>query len=169
MNIDLAIGSYRHAVARCFGDDRVAGRTRSRNQEDDPSATRKTFLYNLSAPTTGRTGRHLYKPESARNSWRCISRRAKVGHAALAFERLTPKRRRCIWQASIRRLTLPQAAPGTGRGRLKLPNVNLDVGVQTRREIYAADAAYANCCTNSSHYPNCRRSSGAISSLLRQS
>jgi hypothetical protein len=161
MNIDLAIGSYRHAVGTLFpAMTRVAWQDKKQEiRKDDPSATRKTFLYNLSRSDYRKNWGDTYTKPGIRSKFLALVFRAvpKVGPwRALAFERLTPETEK-MYMASVnstidayRKLLLEQ-----GAGRLKLPNVNLDVGVQTPPGKYTlADAAYAELLYKTAgHYP----------------
>ena len=161
MNIDLAIGSYRHAVGTLSpAMTRVAWQDKKQEiRKDDPSATRKTFLYNLSRSDYRKNWGDTYTKPGIRSKFLALVFRAvpKVGPwRALAFERLTPETEK-MYMASVnstidayRKLLLEQ-----GAGRLKLPNVNLDVGVQTPPGKYTlADAAYAELLYKTAgHYP----------------
>ena len=161
MNVDLAIGSYRHAVGTLFpAMTRVAWQDKKQEiRKDDPSATRKTFLYNLSRSDYKKNWGDTYTEPGIRSKLLALMFRAvpKVGPwRALAFERLTPETEK-MYMASVnatidayRKLLVEQ-----GAGRLKLPAVNLDVGTFTPPGKYTlADAAYAELLNKTEgHYP----------------
>jgi hypothetical protein len=161
LNIDLAIGSYRHAVGTLFpAMTRVAWQDKKQEiRKDDPSATRKTFLYNLSRSDYKKNWGATYTQPGIRSKALALLFRAvpKVGPwRALAFERLTPETEN-MYMASVnstidsyRKLLSEQSV-----GQLKLPNVNLDVGTFTPPGKYTlADAAYAELLNKTQgHYP----------------
>jgi hypothetical protein len=161
MNVDLAIGSYRRAVGTLFpAMTRVAWQDKKQEiRKDDPSATRKTFLYNLSRSDYEKNWGATYTRPGIRSKFLALVFRAvpKVGPwRALAFERLTPETEKMYMASfnstidSYRKLLAEQ-----GAGQLRLPNLNLDVGTLTPPGKYTlADAAYAELLNKTEgHYP----------------
>lgn len=161
LNVDLAIGSYRHAVGAILpAMTRVAWQIKKQDiMKEAPTATRKTFLFNLSRSDYEKNWGATYKQPGIRSKVLALVFRAvpKVGPwKPLAFKRLTPDIE-TMYMASFnstidayRRLLSEQ-----GAGRLKLPNVNFDVGVSTAAGKYTlADAAYAELLNKThGHYP----------------
>jgi len=161
LNIDLAIGSYRHAVGTILpAMTRVAWQIRKQEiTKEAPSVTRKTFLFNLSRSDYQKTWGDTYKQPGIRSKVLAAVFRVmpKVGPwKLLAFKRLTPEIE-TMYMASFnstidayRRLLSEQSA-----NRLKLPNVNFDVGASTAAGKYTlADAAYAELLHKlEGHYP----------------
>ncbi|MGD0500618.1 MAG: zinc dependent phospholipase C family protein [Bryobacteraceae bacterium] len=150
LDVDLAIGSYRRAVGTILpAMTRVAWQIKQQEiRKDDPSATRRTFLFNLSRSDYEKEWGATYTRPGVRSKvLASVFRIApKVGPwRPLAFKRLTPEAEK-LYMASVnstiqsyRGLLSEQDA-----GRLKLPNVNLDVGAFTAAGGYTlADATYA--------------------------
>ena len=149
LDIDLAIGSYRRAVGTVLPAlTRVAWQLRKQEiRKDAPSATRRTFLYNLSRSSYEKSWGKTYTQPGVRSKLLAFAIRItpKVGPLRpLSFKRLTPEIE-TLYMASFnstigmyRQLLAEQNA-----GRLKLPNDNLDVGGVTAAGKYAlTDAAY---------------------------
>ena len=150
MSIDLAIGSYRHAVGSILpAMTKVAWQIKKQEiRKDAPSVTRKTFLYNLSRSSYEKNWGSTYKRPGIRSKVLASVFRIlpKVGpFRALSFKRLTPETEK-MYMASFnstigryRELLSEQNA-----GRLELPNENLDVGAFTSAGKYTlTDAAYS--------------------------
>ena len=150
MNVDLAIGSYRHAVGTVFpAITRVAWQLRAQAiRKEAPSTTRKTFLYNLSRSSYEKNWGSTYTRPGIRSKLLTMVFRIvpRVGpFRALSFKRLTPETEK-MYMASFnstidryRELLSAQNA-----GSLKLPNDNLDVGAFTPAGTYAlTDTAYS--------------------------
>ncbi len=150
LDVDLAIGSYRRAVGTVLpAMTRIAWQIRKQEiRKDAPSATRKTFLFNLSRSDYEKDWGSTYKKPGIRSNILAFVFRfaPKVGPLKpLAFERLTPEIEK-MYMASFnstidryRELLSEQNA-----GRLKLPNVNLDVGMFTAAGKYRlTDAVYS--------------------------
>jgi hypothetical protein len=150
LSIDLAIGSYRRAVGTVLPAlTKVAWQIKSQEiRKDAPGITRKKFLYNLSRSSYERNWGSTYERPSARSRilagfFRIVPR---VGpFKALAFKKLTPETEKLYmvgFNASIDRYRELLAA--VSRGRLDLPNDNIDVGRVTKAGTYTlTDAAYA--------------------------
>ncbi len=150
MSVDLAIGSYRHAVGSVLpAMTRVAWQLRKQEiRKDAPSMTRKTFLFNLSRSSYEKTWGATYTRPGIRSKLLATVLRAapKVGPLRpLSFKRLTPETEK-MYMASFnstidryRALLSEQNA-----GRLRLPNDNLDVGRLTPAGEYRlTDTAYS--------------------------
>jgi hypothetical protein len=160
-DVDLAIGSYRRAVGTILpAMTRVAWQIKKQEiRKDVPSATRKTFLYNLSRSSYEKNWGATYKRPGVRSKILAFVFRImpKVGPwRPLAFERLTPEIEK-MYMASFnstidryRELLSEQNA-----GRLKLPNVNFDDGAPTAAGEYTlTDAAYSQLLHKlQGHYP----------------
>jgi hypothetical protein len=150
VNVDLAIGSYRRAVASVLpAMTRVAWQIKKQEiRKDAPSATRKTFLYNLSRSSYEKSWGYTYTRPGIRSKilaglFRIVP---KVGpFRPLDFKKLTPETEK-MYMASFnstidryRELLSEQKA-----GRLHLANDNLDVGTLTAAGKYRlTDAAYS--------------------------
>ena len=150
MNVDLSIGSYRHAVGSFLpAITRVAWQLKKQDiRKDAPSLTRKRFLYNLSRSSYEKNWGATYSRPGIRSRlltsvFRIVPR---VGpFRALSFKRLTPDTEK-LYMASFnlaigryRELLSEQTA-----GRLALPNDNLDVGEFTAAGKYRlTDTAYS--------------------------
>ena len=150
MDVDLAIGSYRRAVGSVLPAlTRVAWQLKKQEiRKDAPSATRKTFLYNLSRSSYEKNWGATYSQPGIRSKFLTFVFRIvpKVGPLRpLSFKRLTPEIEK-MYMASFnstidryRELLSEQNA-----GNLKLPNDNLDVGEFTPAGRYRlADDAYS--------------------------
>jgi len=150
MNVDLAIGSYRHAVGSIFpAVTRVAWQIRKQEiRKSAPSTTRKMFLYNISRSSYEKNWGSTYTRPGIRSKLLAFLLRIapKVGPLrVLSFKRLTPETEK-MYMASFnstivryRELLSEQNA-----GHLKLPNNNLDVGAFTAAGKYRlTDAAYS--------------------------
>ena len=161
LSIDLAIGSYRRAVGSVLpAITRVAWQIKKQEiRRDVPSATRRTFLYNLSRSGYEKEWGATYRRPGIRSKFLAFLFRAlpKIGPLRpLAFERLTPETER-LYMASFnstidryRKLLADQRA-----GRLDLPNDNLDVGRLTAAGKYTlTDGAYSQLLHKlQGHYP----------------
>ncbi|MGA2771026.1 MAG: zinc dependent phospholipase C family protein [Bryobacteraceae bacterium] len=150
LDVDLTIGSYRRAVGTILPAlTRVAWQLKKQEiMKEAPSATRKTFLYNLSRSSYEKNWGTTYKEPGVRSKmlatvFRVVPRAGPF--RPLSFKRLTPEIEQ-MYMASFnstithyRELLSEQNA-----GRLKLPNDNLDVGTSTAAGKYTlADVAYS--------------------------
>ncbi len=161
LNVDLAIGSYRHAVGTLLpAMTRVAWQIKKQDiVQEAPSVTRKTFLFNLSRSDYRKNWGATYTQPGVRSKVLAFVFRLvpKVGPwKPLAFKRLTPEMEKMYmasFNATIDRYRELLAAQGAGR--LALPNVNFDVGAFTAAGKYTlADAAYAELLNKTEgHYP----------------
>jgi hypothetical protein len=150
LNLDLAIGSYRRAVGTILPAlTKVAWQIKGQEiRKDDPGATRKKFLYNLSRSSYEKYWGATYQRPTVRSRmlagfFRIVPRTGPF--KALAFKRLTPETERLYmagFNASIDRYR--ELLASVGGGRLNLPNNNFDVGDGTEAGKYKlTDAAYA--------------------------
>jgi hypothetical protein len=150
VNLDLAIGSYRHAVGSFLpAITKVAWQLRKQEiRKDAPSATRKNFLYNLSRSSYEKNWGTTYERPGFRSRLLAsvFQLVPQVGpFRALSFKRLTPETEK-LYMASFnstidryRELLSEQSA-----ARLTLPNDNLDVGRLTAAGKYRlTDGAYS--------------------------
>ncbi|MGA2435672.1 MAG: zinc dependent phospholipase C family protein, partial [Bryobacteraceae bacterium] len=127
LSVDLAIGSYRHAVGSIFpAITKVAWQLKKQDiMRDAPSMTRKTFLYNLSRSSYEKNWGNTYRRPGIRSNVLAFILRIlpKVGPLrVLSFKKLTPETEK-MYMASFnstidryRELLSEQDA-----GRLKLP------------------------------------------------
>jgi hypothetical protein len=150
MNVDLAVGSYRRAVGSILpAMTKVAWQTKKQEiMNEAPSATRQTFLYNLSRSSYETNWGSTYtRPGIGSKILTFVFRIVpKVGpFRALAFKRLTPETEK-MYMASFNATIVRyrELLSEHDAGRLKLPNDNLDVGAFTSAGEYSlADAAYS--------------------------
>ena len=150
LNVDLTIGSYRRAVGSVLPAlTRVAWQLKKQEiRKDIPSATRRTFLYNLSRSSYEKNWGSTYKKPGIRSRilatvFRVVPR---VGpFRPLSFKRLTPeieKMYMASFNATIARYR--ELLSEQNAGRSTLPNENLDVGTSTAAGKYTlTDAAYS--------------------------
>src|SRR6185369_15166906 len=150
LNLDLAIGSYRRAVGTILPAlTKVAWQIKSQEiRKDDPSITRKKFLYNLSRSSYEKNWGATYQRPGVRSRMLATFFRIvpKAGpFKALAFKRLTPETEKLYmagFNASIDRYR--ELLADLAGGRLTLPNDNFDVGEATKAGKYRlTDVAYA--------------------------
>jgi hypothetical protein len=150
LDVDLAIGSYRHAIGTILpAMTRVAWQIKRQDiQKEAPSITRQDFLYNLSRSSYEKNWGATYRRPGIRSKLLAALLRfvPKVGPLRpLAFRKLTPETEK-MYMASFnsaldryRELLAEQ-----GAGGLKLPNDNLDVGAFTPAGKYKlTDATYS--------------------------
>jgi hypothetical protein len=150
MSVDLAIGSYRHAVGSLFpAITRVAWQLRKQDiKKEAPSVTRRTFLYNLSRSSYEKNWGSTYSQPGIRSKALTVLCRIvpRVGPLrALSFKKLTPETEK-MYMASFNSTIdrYRELLSEQGADNLKLPNDNLDVGAFTGAGQYRLmDAAYA--------------------------
>ncbi len=161
MSVDLAIGSYRHSVGTILpAMTRVAWQMKKDDiRKDYPSATRKTFIYNLSRSSYEKSWGKSYARPGIRSKLMAFLLRIvpKVGpFRPLAFKNLTPETEKMYmasFNATIARYRELLAEQNVDR--LKLPNENLDVGVLTAAGKYKlTDYTYSQLLHKlQGHYP----------------
>ena len=150
LSVDLAIGSYRHAVSSVIPrTTKVAWHMKRHEiQNSHPNEVRKEFIYNVSHSEYRTDWGTVYeKPGiSARMKaffWRLVP---KVGpFSTMAFHPPTPAVEQMYMHSfnetleHYRGMLLAQR-----EGRLELPNENLDTGELTKPTVYPfSDEAYA--------------------------
>ncbi len=149
-SVDLAIGSYRHAVSTVIPrTTKVAWHMKKHEiQNSHPSEVRSEFIYNVSHSEYRKDWGQVYeKPSiSARIKAFFLRLVPKVGpFSALAFHPPTPEVEQMYMHSfnetleHYRGMLLAQQ-----EGRLQLPNENLDTGELTKPTAYPfTDEAYA--------------------------
>lgn len=150
MSVDLAIGSYRHSVGTILpAMTRVAWQMKKADiQKDYPSATRKTFIYNLSRSSYEKNWGKSYAQPGIRSKVLAFFIRLvpKVGpFRPLSFKNLTPETEKMYmasFNATIARYR--ELLAEQNMDDLKLPNDNLDVGILTAAGKYKlTDSTYS--------------------------
>ena len=166
-SVDLAIGSYRHAVSTVIPrTTKVAWHLKKRQiQNSDPNETRDKFIYNISSSGYRKDWGDLYETPGffARLKAFFLRILPKVGpFSALAFHPPTPDVEQLYMHSfnetldHYRQLLLAQK-----EGRLQLPNENFDTGEITAPAAYRlADRTYSELLAKISGKP--------ISESLRQ-
>jgi hypothetical protein len=159
-SVDLAIGSYRHAVSTVIpGMTKVAWHLKKNEiQHSDPSETKAKFLYNISNSGYKKEWGHIYEtPGFGARLWAFLLRlMPKVGpFSGLAFHPPTPAVEQLYMNSfnetldRYRALLLAQQ-----EGQLQLPNDNLDTGALTGAATYGLmDEAYAELLDKTSGKP----------------
>jgi hypothetical protein len=150
LNVDLAIGSYRRAVGSFLpAITRVAWQIKKQEiKRDAPSATGKSFLYNLSRSSYEKNWGSTYTRPGIRSKLLASLFRIvpKVGPLRpLAFRKLTPETEK-MYMASFNSTiaSYRQLLSEVNAGHLKLANDNLDVGTFTAPGKYRlTDATYS--------------------------
>jgi Zinc dependent phospholipase C len=149
--VDLAIGSYRHAVSTVIPrTTKVAWHLKRREiQHSDPSETKSKFIYNISNSGYRKEWGDVYEKPGffARFKALVLHLVPKIGpFSALAFHPPNPAVEQIYMHSfnesldHYRLLLLAQ-----GEGTLQLPNDNLDTGRLTGPAVYRlTDETYAN-------------------------
>jgi hypothetical protein len=149
-SVDLAIGSYRHAVSTVIPrTTKVAWHLKKTQiQNSDPSETRKKFTYNISQSGYRKDWGDVYEKPDFFARFKAFFLRLipKVGpFSALAFHPPTPDVEQLYLHSfnetlnHYRRLLLAQR-----EGTLQLPNDNFDTGRKTEPGTYRlTDKSYA--------------------------
>jgi hypothetical protein len=149
-SVDLAIGSYRHAVSTVIPrTTKVAWHLkRGQIQNSDPSETRKKFVYNISSSGYRKDWGGVYETPGffARLKAFFLRLLPKVGPlSALGFHPPTPAVEQLYMHSfnetldHYRQLLLAQQ-----QDRLQLPNANFDTGEMTEPGTYRLmDKSYA--------------------------
>ena len=148
-NEDLAIGTYRHAVATTIPEmTKVAwGKKRDEIRKVIPGAQRKTFVFSLRRGQYDKEfGVDYEKPHGFARFLAFVYRLIpKIGpFRALRFSVPTPEAE-CLFLASFTatRERFRQSLDAVSAGRLRLVNTNFDTGRPTARGEYAmADETY---------------------------
>jgi hypothetical protein len=149
-SVDLAIGTYRHSVAKVIPrTTKVAWHLKKKQiQNSDPSETRKKYIYNVSGSAYRKDWGDVYEKPNLFARLKAFFLRLvpKVGpFSALAFHAPTPAVEQMYMHSfnetldHYRRLLIAQQA-----GILQLPNNNLDTGEITEPAVYRlTDESYA--------------------------
>jgi Zinc dependent phospholipase C len=160
VSVDLAIGSYRHAVSTVIPrTTKVAWHLKSREiQNGDPSETKTKFIYNISNSGYRKEwGGDYEKPGFFARCKAILSHLVpKIGPSStLAFHPPTPAVEQIYMHSfneSLDHYRLLLFA--LGEGRLLLPNDNLDTGGLTGPAVYRlTDETYANLLGTTSGKP----------------
>jgi hypothetical protein len=150
VSVDLAIGSYRHAVSTVIPrTTRVAWHLKRHEiQNSQPNETRRKFIYNVSHSAYRKDWGNVYEKPGISARFKAFFLRLlpKVGpFSALAFHPPTPAVEQLYMHSfnetleHYRRLLLVQQ-----KGRLQLPNENFDTGELTKPTAYRpTDETYA--------------------------
>ena len=166
-SVDMAIGSYRHAVSTVIPRmTKVAWHLkRDEIQNSHPNETKKQFIYNISSSGYRKEWGHVYETPGFGARLKAFFLRLvpKVGpFSGLAFHPPTPAVEQLYMSSfnqtldQYRALLLAQQEQ-----RLQLPNDNLDTGAVTGAATYRlADETYAKLLDKTSGKP--------ISEALRQ-
>jgi hypothetical protein len=151
VNVDLAIGSYRHAVSTVIPTTtKVAWHLKRREiQNSNPSETKTKFIYNISNSEYRKEWGGDYEKPGFVVRFKAFPSHLvpKIGpSSALAFHPPTPAVEQVYMHSfnegldNYRLLLLAQ-----GEGKLQLSNDNLDTGGLTRPAVYRlTDETYAN-------------------------
>jgi hypothetical protein len=160
VRVDLALGSYRHAVANVIpGMTKVAWHLKKDEiQHSNPSETKSKFLYNLSASEYRKTwGDNYEKPGFfARVKaffLRVVPKKGPL--SALAFHPPTPMVESMYMKSFNQTLDEYRALLfAQQHGRLQLPNDNLDTGTATGAAVYQlTDETYAKLLNKTNGKP----------------
>lgn len=159
-SVDLAIGSYRHAVANVIPNmTKVAWHLKKDEiQQSRPSATQSTFLYNLSKADYRKDWGDVYEKPGlgARVKaffLRIVPKKGPFG--SLAFHPPTPAIERMYMDSINQAFDHYRALLVAERnGKLQLPNENLDTGTVTGASTYRLmDKTYAQLLEKTSGKP----------------
>jgi hypothetical protein len=149
-NEDLALGTYRHTVYSLLPTmSKIAWQLKKDEiQKAEPSATRRTFVYNVSRSSYRKRWGDVYeKPGLGARIWAFILRlMPKIGpFKALAFTPPTPAVQNMFMRSFNDTLDRYRCFLALHKeGSLQLPNQNFDTGDPTQPGAYPlADHAYA--------------------------
>lgn len=141
-NEDKALNSYRHDVSQLIPKaTRIAWSLKGKDiQADEPSITRKKFLYNLSRSEYEKQwGKDYAKPTATENFLAFLLKLVpKIGPLrVLQLKTPTPETEK-LFEASFN-ASLTQyrnLLTAEEQGHLELPNTNFDVGSESMRGVY---------------------------------
>lgn len=149
-SVDLALGTYRHAVSRTIPNMTKAAWTLKKNElvSAHPGLTRRRFVYNLSRASYEKEwGREYEKPGAGARFLAFLFRLIpKVGpFKAVDFKPPTVQTQQLFMDSFNRTLALYRELLGQqGGGQIHLENRDFDTGVATRPGEYPlADHTYA--------------------------
>jgi hypothetical protein len=159
-SVDLAIGSYRHAVSNVIPSmTKVAWRLkRDEIQNSHPSETKKEFIYNISNSGYRKEWGHTYEKPGLGSRLKAFFLRMvpKIGpFSGLAFHPPTPAVEQLYMNSFNETLDHYRALLlAHQEDRLQLPNENLDTGAATGAATYRlADESYAELLDKTSGKP----------------
>ena len=159
-SVDLAIGSYRHAVSSVIPrTTRVAWHMKRHEiQNSHPNETRRQFIYNVSHSAYRKDWGNTYEKPGMSDSIRAFFLRLvpKVGpFSALAFHPPTPAVEQLYMHSFNETLRVYRGMLNAQEnGRLQLANGNLDTGKLTEPTAYRfADQTYAKLLAKVSGKP----------------
>lgn len=148
-NLDVALGSYRHAVSKTIPlATRVAwAQRRDEIEKSSPGMTRRRFLYNMKRSSYEKEWGKQYRRPSAWERFLALLLKLvpKVGPLrALAFHMPTPEVERLFMNSFNVSLAKYTAKMREARSNhLNLPDTNFDVGEPTKPGVYKmADETY---------------------------
>jgi hypothetical protein len=160
LRVDLALGSYRHAVSSVIpSTTKVAWHLKRHEiQNGHPNEVRSQFIYNVSHSEYRQDWGNIYeKPGiSARIKAFFLHLVPKIGpFSALAFHPPTPAVEQLYMHSFNETLTIyRRALVDQQEGRLQLPNENFDTGTLTEPATYPfADDTYAKLLAKVSGKP----------------
>jgi Zinc dependent phospholipase C len=149
-SVDLAIGSYRHAVANVIPSmTKVAWHLKKDEiQQSEPSATKSTFLYHLSNADYRKEWGDVYEKPGLFARVKAFFFRVvpkKGPFSGLAFHPPTPVIESMYMESVNQTFDHYRALlVAEQHGELQLPNENLDTGTVTRASAYRlTDKTYA--------------------------
>jgi hypothetical protein len=159
-SVDLAIGSYRHAVSNVIPSmTKVAWHLkRDEIQNSHPSETKKEFIYHISNSGYRKEWGHIYEKPGfgARLKAFFLRMMPKIGpFSGLAFHPPTPAVEQLYMNSFNETLDQYRALLlAHQEGRLQLANENLDTGAATDAATYRlADDSYAKLLDKTSGKP----------------
>jgi hypothetical protein len=159
-SVDLALGSYRHAVADVIPRmTKVAWHLKKNEiQHSNPSETKSKFVYNLSTAEYQKEWGEVYeKPSVFARVKACFLRAVpKVGpFSGFAFHPPTPAVEHMYMDSFNQTLDVYRSLLlAQKQGGLQLPNENLDTGSVTGGGVYAlTDGTYAKLVYRTSGKP----------------
>jgi hypothetical protein len=154
-NLDLAIGSFRYSVSRLIPHMTKVAIAMKKDEilKEDPSMTRKKFVYQLKTSEYRRDWGRTYKKPNFGDRFLafCLNLLPKVGPLkALDFKMPTPATEDLYMQSVLAsaehyRADLQAVGSGPGSGSLVLDNRDFDTGLETRAGEYSlTDLTYSD-------------------------
>jgi hypothetical protein len=164
-SVDLAIGSYRHAVSTVIPrTTKVAWHLkREELKKSHPSETKSQFMYNVSGSAYRKEWGHVYETPSVFARLKAVVRIVpKIGpFSSLAFHPPTPSTEQRYMSSFNEALERYRSLLTAQReSRLQLPDDNLDTGAMTAPAAYRlTDETYARLLnrTRGNPIPNALR------------
>lgn len=160
LSVDLAVGSYRHAVSTVIPNmTQVAWHLKKDElKQSHPSETKKEFVYNISGSAYQKEWGHVYETPGFFARMKAFFLRVvpKVGpFSGLAFHAPTPAVEQLYMSSFNETLKRYRALlRAQQQGRLHLPDDNLDTGALTVAATYRlTDDTYAKLLSKTSGKP----------------